>query len=121
MTKTTMHCPHSNPLCDDCRIELNAIGSPAMPDIRQQLTDIAIKITGKKYLTKASRQGIAELEALISQTVSSVVGEKEYYHEHYPFVRTQKQQEEAEEKIARDELRVEQLATAKRLLGGGEL
>lgn len=47
-------------------------------------------------------------EALKQAIDQYIIGDKEYYHSHYPFVRTEKQWLQGKEEIARDELRNEQ-------------
>lgn len=56
-------------------------------------------------------------QALYTLISEEIIGEKEYYHSHYPFVRTEKQWLEGKERIARDELRIEQRDALSRVVG----
>lgn len=58
-----------------------------------------------------------ERAKLFEQIRSEVIGGKEFYSEHYPFVVTKDQHIEMKEKLARDDLRAEQLEALNRLEG----
>lgn len=111
MTVRTMRCRHSDPLCADCKKELDALGQP---DIRQQLVAITIRLDTGGYLGYGgAAQAATELLALISQTVKTIVGESQPLEIKDPTGITD------DELVisTRNRLIVEQYTRAQRLLG----
>lgn len=96
LRKSVEQCFIKNNMCD-CGGEHNALNIDETEyfDVESVVNDVISLIRTEKL-------------KLLAEVRERVVGDKEYYHEHYPFVRTNEQHIEVKEKIARDDLRAEQ-------------